>query len=174
VTSRLSGSLGDVFWNLPPGISYTPGSELGCTIYVANPTDEAKEYSLMARLFSDSVLVSEEVMTVYGCTWFAVDPGEFIRLHGAMKFEDTDVVLVLQLIEKVSGEVADSVATYLASPAAGVTPGWPYMWPGATTAVTSDWSWLLLLMMMAAAGISLAEAAGEAEERERIPSGRER
>jgi len=173
VASPLSGSLGDIFWNLPPGVSYSPGSELGCTIYVANPTGEAKEYSLMARLFSDSTLVSEEVITVYGCTWFAVEPGDFIRLHGAMKFEDTDVVLVLQLIERSGGEVADSVATCLVSPAAGVTPGWPYMWPGATATVGTDWSWLLLSMMVAAVGLSVAEAVGEGEGDKKLPSGRE-
>jgi hypothetical protein len=173
VTNDLSGALGDIFWDLSPSVSYTPGSELGCTIYVANPTEEVKEYSLMCRLISDTTLISEEVIRVYGYTWFTVDPGEFIRLHGAMKFEDTDVVLVVQLMERSSDEVADSVATYLVSPAAGVTPGWPYMWPGGPTAVGTDWSWLLTLMMMAAMGVMVAETVGEGEEEKKLPSGRE-
>ena len=44
--SELSGTLGDIFWDLAPAIVYSSGSELGTTIYVANPTDEAKEYAL--------------------------------------------------------------------------------------------------------------------------------
>ncbi len=38
--SELSGSLGDIFWDLAPAIVYSSGAELGATIYVANPTDE--------------------------------------------------------------------------------------------------------------------------------------
>ena len=35
----MSGSLGDIFWDLAPWITYEPGYDLGCSIYVANPGD---------------------------------------------------------------------------------------------------------------------------------------
>ena len=54
----LSGTLGDILWNLAPAIVYSSGSELGATIYVANPTEEAKEYALMASLSSDVTVIS--------------------------------------------------------------------------------------------------------------------
>ena len=60
----LTGTLGDIFWNLAPSIVYSSGSELGATIYVANPTEESKEYALMARLSSDDTVISEEAVKI--------------------------------------------------------------------------------------------------------------
>ena len=40
------GELGDIFWDLPPWIVYSPGYDVGCSIYVANPTEVEKEYAL--------------------------------------------------------------------------------------------------------------------------------
>ena len=98
--SELSGTLGDIFWDLTPAVVYSSGSELGTTIYVANPTDTAKEYALMAQLTTEDTFVSEEAIKVFGAAWFTVDPGEFIRLHGAFAFEETDITLTLLLIER--------------------------------------------------------------------------
>ena len=45
----MSGTLGDIFWDLAPWITYEPGYDLGCSIYVANPGDAEKEYTLIGQ-----------------------------------------------------------------------------------------------------------------------------
>lgn len=145
--TALSGALGDIFWDLAPAIAYNAGSELGATIYVANLAETEKEYALMTRLSSGDTLISEETIRVFGSAWFKVDPGEFVRLHGAFAFDDTDAVLSLLLIERETGEIADVVSTYLASPATS-TSGWPIGWPGGTSVLPSDLSWLMPLMIL--------------------------
>jgi len=176
--NNLAGELGDIFWDLAPSITYQPGSELGCTIYVANPTDREKEYALMSRLSSDETVISEESIRVYGYAWFKVDPGDFIRLHGALKFDETDCTLSVLLIERETNDVTDLVSTTLVSPTA--IAGWPIGWPGGVTAM--DMSWLLMLMLMFGLGMMMVSAATPkeekkpevalAEERKLLPAGR--
>lgn len=60
----MGGELGDIFWDLAPWINYQPGYDLGCSIYVANPTDTEKEYALMARLSRSEAVLSEEGLQV--------------------------------------------------------------------------------------------------------------
>ena len=84
----MGGKLGDIFWDLSPWIVYAAGYDLGCSIYVANPTDTEKEYALIARLTQDTTTISEEALPVFGYTWFKVDPGDFVRLHGALRFSE--------------------------------------------------------------------------------------
>jgi hypothetical protein len=62
----MAGRLGDIFWDLAPYIVYAPGFDIGCNIYVANPSDTAKEYALMARLSRDTTKISEEALPVFG------------------------------------------------------------------------------------------------------------
>ena len=157
----LSGMLGDIFWNLAPSIIYSSGSELGATIYVANPTEESKEYALIARLSSDDTVISEEAVKVLGAAWFTVDPGEFIRLHGALIFDDTDAVLSLLLIERETGEVVDTVSSYLVSPEAAAS-GWPIGWPGGASVLPADFSWLMPLMILGIGVVGMV-AAGRPE-----------
>jgi hypothetical protein len=180
--NNLAGSLGDVFWDLPPSMVYDSGSELGCTIYVANPTEEEKEYALMSRLLSGETVVSEESVKVFDLAWFKVGPGDFVKLHGALQFDETDVTLVILLIERETQEVTDSVATYLVSPSAAAS-GWPIGWPGGAAIAPTDYSWLLPLMMLGMFGIMIApmlapeedrkEAMPAAEERKLLPPGRQ-
>ena len=86
--SVMSGTLGDIFWDLAPWIVYSPGYDLGCNIYVANPTDTVKEYALMARLSSGTTVISEEALPVFGYTWFSVEPGDLVTLKGALRFSE--------------------------------------------------------------------------------------
>lgn len=169
--NNLVGELGDIFWDLPPSVTYSPGSELGCTIYVANPTDEEKEYALMSRLSSDETVISEEAVKVYGYAWFKVDPGDFIRLHGALKFDETNCTLSVLLIERTTQEITDFVSTYLVGPAAP-TPGWPIGWPGGAGAIPMDMSWILAMMMLLMMG-GMAVAMFAPKEEEKLPPGRE-
>ena len=184
MTGVMGGELGDIFWDLAPWIVYTPGFDIGCNIYVANPTDTAKEYALMAGLFRNETLISEEALPVYGSTWFTVEPGDFIRLRGALRFEESDVILSVVLVERETEEVADSVSTSLVSPTvAALPPTWPGT-PGATGATGFDWSLLLgmvfpimMLGIVASAVRPPVEKVGAAlpagEERKLLPAGRE-
>ena len=79
----MSGTLGDIFWDLPSWIVYVAGFDMGCTIKVANNTDTDKEYALMARLTREATVISEEVMPVFGYSWFTVEAGDFVELDGA-------------------------------------------------------------------------------------------
>jgi len=163
--SELSGTLGDIFWNLAPSVVYSSGSELGATVYVANPTEEAKEYALMARLSSGDTVISEESVRVFGAAWFNVDPGDFIRLHGAFRFDDTDAVLSLLLIERETGEVTDAVSSNLVSPEVAAS-GWPIGWPSATSLISPDYSWLMSLMILGIGVVGMAAAtSGEPEKK---------
>lgn len=157
MVNGLSGTLGDIFWNLAPAIVYSSGSELGATIYVANPTEESKEYALMARLSSDDTVISEEAVKVFGAAWFTVDPGEFIRLHGAFAFEESDVTLTLLLIERATGELTDAVLCYLVSPEAAAS-GWPIGWPGGISALIPDLSWLMPMMILGIGVVGMVAA----------------
>ena len=141
----MSGTMGDIFWDLAPWITYEPGYDLGCSIYVANPGDTEKEYTLMARLSRQGAVISEEVLPVFGYTWFKVAPGDFIRLRGALRFDESDSELAILLVERETEEITDSVVTVLVSPAsAGVLPP---TWPGGTSSSGFDWSSLLYMMV---------------------------
>ena len=144
----MGSSLGDIFWDLAPWITYEPGYDLGCSIYVANPSDTQKEYALLSRLSQSETVISEEVLPVFGYSWFKVEPGDFVRLRGALRFEESDAELAILLVERETEEVADSVVTVLVSPStAGVLPP---TWPdsGGTTVISGfDWSLLLAMML---------------------------
>jgi len=169
LASTMSGGLGDIFWDLAPVISYAPGYDLGCSIYIANPTQDEKEYALMARLSREGVVISDEVLPVFGYTWFTVAPGDFVRLRGALRFDESDSELAILLVERETEEVTDSVVTLLVSPAtAGVLPP---TWPGGTSIAGFDWSSLLYMMfpgMML--GTVVAAARPKENEREPVPA----
>ncbi|MCL0076486.1 hypothetical protein M1O12_00380 [Dehalococcoidia bacterium] len=170
----LAGALGDVFWDLPPWITYMPGSDIGCVIFVANPTDVVREYALMSYLSSEGAVISEESVTVFGHSWFKVDPGGFVRLHGAFRFENTNVTLILSLIERESDEETDAVSTFLAQPAAPLWPQWPEG-PGVQEpGILPDGGFMELLMIMITMGMvfRMARTPKEEEERKPLPAGR--
>lgn len=155
----MAGQLGDIFWDLAPWIVYAPGLDLGCNIYVANPTDTEKEYALLARLSHDTTVVSEEALPVFGYTWFKVDPGDFVTLKGALRFTESNADLTVSLIERETGDATDLVVTRLIAPTtAALPPGWP----GTPTTTTTTWSSMLGLMtpvmMMAMLGMVMVSA----------------
>ncbi len=138
----MSGTLGDIFWDLPPVVTYIAGFDLGCSIHVANPTEAEKEYMLMARLSRGETVISEEALPIFGYTWFKVAPGDSIKLNGALRFNESDADLAVLLVEKESEEVTDSVATRLLQLSSSALPPWP----GSTTTGTS-WGSLLGIML---------------------------
>jgi hypothetical protein len=161
----MAGKVGDIFWDLPPWITYTAGYDLGCNIYVANPTDIEKEYALVARLSRDTVKISEEAIPVFGYAWFKVDPGDFITLKGALRFSESNADLTISLIERETQEATDSVVTRLVAPSiSSLPPGWP----GAPT-TTTDWmSMMMPLMMMAMLGMVMVSAFRPKEEKTKV------
>jgi hypothetical protein len=165
----MAGRLGDIFWDLAPWMVYSPGFDIGCNIYVANPSDTAKEYALMARLSRDTTKISEEALPVFGYTWFTVEPHDFVVLKGALRFNESNADLTVSLIERESEEVTDSVATRLIAP---TTSALPPAWPGTTTTITTDWSSMLGMMMpllmMGMFGMVMVSAFKPKEEKEQL------
>ena len=170
----LAGALGDVFWDLPPWITYTPGSDIGCVIFVANPTDVAREYALISHLSTEEALISEESVTVFGYSWFTVDPGGFVRLHGAFRFEHTNVTLTLSLIERESDEVTDTVSAFLAQPDVAVWPHWPgdpgIQEPGILP--NGGFMGIFMMMLMMGMAFQMMRTPREEERRRPLPAGR--
>jgi len=179
----MGGELGNIFWDLPPWNVYAAGYDLGCTIYVANPTDTEKEYTLMSRLSSNETIISEEAIKVFGFAWFKVDPKDFIRLRGALRSDDSDVILSVILVERETEQIADSVSTSLVAPAVSTLPP---TWPGSPETpgtTTFDWSSVLtmifpvMMLGVVASAVKPAKEKGEMipaaiEERKLLPSGR--
>jgi hypothetical protein len=182
----MGSMLGDIFWDLAPWITYEPGYDLGCSIYVANPSDTEKEYALMARLSREGAIISEEVLPVFGYSWFSVAPGDFIRLKGALRFDESDSELSILLIERETEEMADSVVTLLVSPsgAGALPPSWPGV-PGTPGTSVTDWSSLFYMMVpiiMLGTVVAAAKPAEDkkkaapavtTEERKLLPEGRQ-
>jgi len=178
----MSGTLGDIFWDLAPWITYEPSYDLGCSIYVANPGETENEYTLMARLSREGAVISEEVLPVFGYTWFKVAPGDFIKLKGALRFDESNSELAILLVERETEEITDSVGTVLVSPSN--TSALPPTWPGSTGSSGFDWSSLLYMMvpiMMLGIVVSAAkpkesekkpETITVTEERKLLPAGR--
>jgi len=174
--SVMAGQLGDIFWDLAPWIVYDPGYDLGCNIYVANNTNGAKEYALMARLSRDTKVISEEALPVFGYTWFTVEPGDLVTLKGALRFSESNAGLTLSLVERESGQVTDSVVTLLVPPAtSSLPPGWGGTTPTPGT-TTTDWSSMLGMMLpmlgFAMLGMVMVSAFRPQKETVKLPSGR--
>ncbi|MBN2240167.1 MAG: hypothetical protein JW712_10370 [Dehalococcoidales bacterium] len=141
----MGGELGNIFWDLSPWIVYTPGYDLGCTIYVANTTETEKEYTLVSRTSSGETVISEEAIKVFGNAWFTVAPGDFVRLRGSLRSDESDVVMSILLVERESEEVADVVFTSLVAPTESVLPP---TWPGTSSTGSSGFDWNSMLMML--------------------------
>jgi hypothetical protein len=140
--SIMSGELGDIFWDLPPVVTYVAGLDLGCSIHVANTTDLAKEYALMARLTRGETVINEEALPVFGYTWFKVEPGDSVKLNGALRFNESDADLAVLLVEKETQAVTDSVLTRLLQFTTSALPPWP----GSTNTGT-NWGSMLGMML---------------------------
>ena len=174
--SVMSGTLGDIFWDLPSWIIYVAGFDMGCTIKVANNTDTNKEYALMARLTREATVISEEVMPVFGYSWFTVEAGDFVELDGALRFTDSNADLTISLIERESGEATDSVTTALVAPSTSQTSVLPPAWPGTGSTGSStgsfDWSsilsWMLPMVMF---GVLMVTVLKPKQEKGVLPEG---
>ncbi len=172
--SVMAGAKGDIFWNLAPWIVYAAGYDLGCTLKIANPGDQPQEYALLAELTSGATIISEESLPVFGHAKFTVEPGDFIELEGALRFNSSNAILTVKLMDPETGEVIDSVATMLMAPSTS-TASLPPAWPG-TNSTGTDWSslleWMLPVLMFAVVGTMLVSAFKRKEEKTPLPVGR--
>ena len=140
--ASLVGEYGDVFWNLPPSMVYMAGSEIHCRIYVANATDIDREYLLMAALARNGQVINEFPIRVDEAAWFSVQANSVVSLPGALVLDYSDAVLTVNLYERETNEVTDSVSTALTSAGTAnlpVLPGIP---------APSDMSSLMNLLVM--------------------------
>ena len=172
----MAGSLGDIFWDLAPWMTYAAGNDLGCNIYVANNTAVAKEYALMARLTRGATVISDEAIPVYGFAWFKVEPGDMVTLKGAFRFAESDASLTLSLVERESQAATDAVVTALVQPTtSALPPNWGGT-PGTPGATGTDWSSMLRTMLpmlgFVMLGMVMASAFKPQGETEKLPSGR--
>lgn len=157
--ATLAGTYGDVFWTMEPVMVYVAGSEIYARIYVGNPTDTDREYMLMASVSRIGVLITEFPIKVDDGTWFDVEAGNVVSLPGALEVAYTDVVLTLNLYERVQNDIVDSVASSLIS--AGI--GLPF--PGVPSPIDniSDLMTMMIFVMM----ITIMMKAMEGEEGEK-------
>jgi len=119
------GVYGDVFWNLMPSVVYVPGTELPCTVYVANPTDEDREYMLALVISSAGATIAEYSIKVDDQTWFPVEANSVIGLPGALLLGYSDVALTMSLYEKEQNEIIDTVSTALTTAGTSGLPDLP-------------------------------------------------
>lgn len=131
------GNHGDLFWNVPPSMVYAAGTEFHARIYVANTTEADREYMLMATVSREGQVLSEFPVTVDGAAWFSVGAGDVVGLPGAMTVDYSDVTLTLNLHERVTGEVTDSVTSALVSQESQSYPLLPAL-PQLVTDAASD------------------------------------
>jgi len=169
--------LGDIFWDISPWMHYTPGKDIGCIIYVANPTTDLKEYTLVSSIYKDGVLLQHGTLQVYGYAWFPVEPEKFIRLHGSVSSDRTDVKLVVGLVERDTEQEVDSVSTLLVSPTRTdiLPPPWSSDNDEVTTRAPSFLDWLptLMMLMMIMVISDMTSLMSEQEKREKAKETKE-
>jgi hypothetical protein len=176
----LSSDEGDIFWDLPPYITYLPGAPIGTEIYVVNPSTEDREYAMIARLTDpNGALILEEAVVVYKYAWFTVTAGNYVKLHAELAYETSNSILTVALIEKSTDTEVDTVFTYLVQPtAAQLPPGFPGagVAPGGGLVIAgTDWSQFLMMMMfIPLIGVMMGAVKEKEEEKEPrlLPQGR--
>ncbi len=156
----MADRLGDIFWDLGPVVAYSPGYDLGCSVYVANCTQGKREYALISQLKRGEQLVLEEAVRVFGYAWFPVEPGDLVRLRGSFSFSYTDVAFNLILVDRETEERTDYVSTQLISPAKAALPPWPSV----PSVWGSEW-WPMAAGMLGLAVVGVVVAQGAARHR---------
>lgn len=154
----LAGEYGDVFWTLEPVTVYVAGTQIYARIYVGNPTDIDREYLLMATVIRGGALISEFPIKVDDGTWFWVTAGNVVTLPGAFEVAYTDVVLTLNLYERVQNDIVDSVLTALTSTGTGGLPFPP------TPPVVGDMLSMMITMMIVVMMMQMMSKAMKGEE----------
>jgi len=143
----LAGEYGDLFWTLEPSLMYVAGTEIFVRIYVANVTDTDREYMLMAKIIRGDTELSEFLVKVDDKAWFEVEAESVVSLPCSLVVDYTDAALVLELYERSTSEITDSVVTGLYSAGTQNLPMLPGI-PGAGVGFDLGSVMNLMLIMM--------------------------
>ena len=130
-----------------PVLTYVAGSEIHCRIYVANTTDEERQYMLMAELSRDGEVIDQFPLKVDSLAWFAVGADNVVGLPGALVLGYTDCALTVNLYERESNTVANSVSTVLTSQGTANLPVLPGL-PAVSTETPDIMSTMLMFMVL--------------------------
>jgi hypothetical protein len=152
---------GDIFWTLESGMPYVVGVEIFCDVYVVNPTDEDRNYMLMAVVSRGEATLVTFPVTVNGQSWFPVPAQDIVTLPGTFTVDYTDVAFTLQLTEEETGLVVSSISSALTSSGTErypILPGLPGQVPS-TTPTTDVLSLMLPILMLGMVGMMIASAA---------------
>jgi hypothetical protein len=68
---------------------------------------------LMLRTFAGERQITEDAITVNGMVWFPIAGKDRVVLDGVSAVDTTNVLLVIQLIERESQQVVAEAATFL-------------------------------------------------------------
>ena len=112
-------SAGELFSDLTYQVSYLPGAELFCRLFVFNPTDMGRNYMLMGKTSVDNTVISEIPIKVNGKVWFGVEAGQKRDLQGIVVAGESNALLTIYLYEQETGEAIDLVQTFLVIPSSG-------------------------------------------------------
>lgn len=143
----LAGEYGDLFWTLEPSLMYVAGTEIFVRIYVANVTDADREYMLMAKVIRGDTELSEFPVKVDDKAWFEVEAENVVSLPCSLVVDYTDAALVLELYERSTSEITDSVVTGLYSAGTQNLPMLPGI-PGVGFDIGSIMNLMLIMMVM--------------------------
>jgi len=144
----LVGEYGDLFWSLEPSLMYVAGTEIFVRIYVANTTDTDREYMLMAKVTRGDQVLSEFPVTVDEKSWFEVEANNVITLPGSLTVAYTDASLTLELYERATSEVTDSVTIALYSQGTQYLPAIPGLPTAGGFDLGSIMNLMLIMMVM--------------------------
>lgn len=150
----LVGDYGDIFWNLSPSMTYVAGSEICCRFYVANPTDVDRQYMMMASLSRNGEVIDEFTIRVDEAAWFTVEANNVVSLPGALVLDYSDAALTVNLYERETGEITDSVSTALTSAGTANLPVLPGI-PAAPTDMSNLMNMLMMLMVVMMMGVMM-------------------
>lgn len=124
---QLSGTYGDIFSNLRLPVVYSPNNDLYATIYVANVTDDTREYMLQASLYRGDDRIDQFTITIDGLSWFTVESESVIQIPTTLNLSVSDVVLIIDLYERESSSVTDSLDVALTSKGTEGLPEYPQL-----------------------------------------------
>lgn len=145
----LVGEYGDLFWDLSPSLAYVAGTEVFAHFYVANNTDTDREYMLAGVLSRGETILGEFTIKVNDKAWFEVEAESVVRLPGAMVLSYSDAALTVNLLERETGEITDSVVVALTTQGTQYWPTLPGL-PGAPggTDISSIMNMMIMLIVV--------------------------
>ena len=105
--------LGQIAWNLPAALQYTPGMPLQVEIQIVNPTDIDRTYKLIEQELQNAHVIYEGVVPINGQEWFIIPAGHVLILQGTLTLDKTNIVYRMNLVEQSTNSIVDFVSVAL-------------------------------------------------------------